>query len=117
MRACFEGAMAEMWASLAALRDLPDETLICAGHEYSAANADYVASLNWPRAESHDRMATIKTLRAQDEPTLPVMLGVEKRANPFLNCDAPDLIVAMDMPADADPADVFAALRTGKDQF
>ena len=113
----FEGTMAEMWASLAALRDLPDETLICAGHEYSAANADYVASLNWPRAESHDRMAAIKSLRAEGEPTLPVMLGVEKKANPFLNCDAPDLIAAMNMPADSDPAEVFGALRTGKDQF
>ena len=113
----FEGTMAEMWNSLAALRDLPDNTLICAGHEYSVANAEYVASLKWSRQDADDRMAEIKSLRAQDEPTLPVMLGVEKKANPFLNCDQTDLMQALDMPEGSDPAEVFAALRTGKDQF
>ena len=113
----FEGSMAEMWDSLAALRDLPDNTLICAGHEYSAANADYVASLNWGRSAANHRMAEIKALRAKNQPTLPVMLGVEKQANPFLNCDQPDLINALGLASDTNPADVFAALRTGKDQF
>jgi len=112
----FEGTMAQMWASLSALRDLPDNTLICAGHEYSAANANYVASLNWSRAAAKTRMEEIHDLRAKDEPTLPVMLKVEKDANPFLNCDADDLQQAMGM-AGADPADVFAALREGKDAF
>ena len=113
----FEGTMPEMWASLSALKALPDNTLICAGHEYSAANAAYVASLNWPRAEANDRMAAITALRAEGQPTLPVMLGVEKAANPFLNCDASDLKTAMGMAADTDAAEVFSALRTGKDQF
>jgi len=61
-------------------------------------------------------MEAIHALRAKDEPTLPVMLKVEKDANPFLNCDADDLQQAMGM-AGADPADVFAALREGKDAF
>lgn len=113
----FEGSMAEMWASLSALRDLPDSTLICAGHEYSASNAAYVASLNWPRAEAKARMDDIAALRKNNEPTLPVMLGVEKAANPFLNCDAEDLIAAMGMDQAAAGADVFAALRDGKDRF
>ena len=112
----FEGTMAQMWASLSALRALPDQTLICAGHEYSASNAKYVASLNWPRAAANAHMEAIHALRAKDEPTLPVMLKVEKDANPFLNCDADDLQQAMGM-AGADPADVFAALRGGKDAF
>ena len=112
----FEGTMEEMWSSLSAIRNLPDETVICGGHEYSAANADYVESLNWSRPEAAMRIAEIREMRTQDLPTLPVTLGDEKRANPFLNCDADDLIDAMGMHG-ADGSAVFAALREGKDNF
>lgn len=113
----FEGTMQEMWSSLKALRDLPDNTLVCGGHEYSAANADYVASLNWSRPEAQDRIDEIRALRKDGMPTLPVMLAIEKAANPFLNCDKEDLITALGLDLDTDETDVFTALREGKDQF
>lgn len=112
----FEGTMDQMWASLKAIRALPDNTVICGGHEYSAANARYVESLNWPRPEAAERINAIRALRAEDKPTLPVRLGDEKQANPFLNCDAPDLAEAMGM-SGQDEAAVFTALREGKDNF
>ncbi len=112
----FEGTMAQMWSSLMAIRALPDDTVICGGHEYSAANANYVESLNWPRPEAAQRIAEIRALRAKEMPTLPVRLGDEKLANPFLNCDAADLAKAMNMPGQ-DGMAVFTALREGKDNF
>jgi len=112
----FEGTMAQMWASLAAIRELPDATLIAAGHEYSAANARYVESLNWPVAEAAERCREIHRLRAANTPTLPVALGVEKKANPFLNCDMESLAAVFGLDA-GDPAGVFTALRQGKDRF
>lgn len=112
----FEGTMAEMWSSLLAIRTLPDDTVICGGHEYSAGNALYVESLNWGRSEADARIAEIRSMRAKDMPTLPVRLGDEKRANPFLNCDAEDLAMAMGMRG-ADGEAVFTALREGKDEF
>ena len=112
----FEGTMEEMWASLQAIRALPEDTIICGGHEYSAANAVYVESLNWPRAAAADRIKEIRALRAKDEPTLPVRLGDEIAANPFLNCDADDLAQAMGMTGQNSNA-VFTALREGKDNF
>lgn len=112
----FEGTMEEMWASLQAIRALPEDTIICGGHEYSAANAVYVESLNWPRAAAADRIEEIRALRAKDEPTLPVRLGDEIAANPFLNCDADDLAQAMGMTGQNSNA-VFTALREGKDNF
>ena len=112
----FEGTMDEMWASLQAIRALPEDTIICGGHEYSAANAVYVESLNWPRAAAADRIEEIRALRAKDEPTLPVRLGDEIAANPFLNCDADDLAQAMGMTGQNSNA-VFTALREGKDNF
>ena len=35
----FEGTPEQMWHSLSQFADLPDATLICSGHEYTAANA------------------------------------------------------------------------------
>ena len=112
----FEGTMEEMWASLQAIRALPEDTIICGGHEYSAANAVYVESLNWTRDAAHDRIAEIRALRAKGEPTLPVRLGDEIAANPFLNCDAEDLCAALGMAGQSSDA-VFTALREGKDNF
>lgn len=112
----FEGSMEQMWSSLLALRALPDDTLICCGHEYSAGNADYVESLNWPRPEAKHRIAEIRNQRKRGEATLPVRLGDEKSANPFLNCDAEDLAQALGLGGHS-PLEVFTALREGKDVF
>ena len=112
----FEGTMEEMWSSLLAIRALPDDTVICGGHEYAAGNANYVESLNWSRPDAAARINQIRAMRAKDEPTLPTRLGDEKAANPFLNCDADDLAEAMGM-AGADAVSVFTALREGKDNF
>ena len=49
--------------------------------------------------------------------TIPVTLGLEKASNPFLRADQPVLAKAMGLPADAEPAKVFGALRKAKDEF
>jgi hydroxyacylglutathione hydrolase len=112
----FEGTMAQMWSSLLAIRNWPDTTLICCGHEYSAANALYVESLGWPRAAASARIAEIYALRKADKPTLPIQLGDEKAANPFLNCDADDLANALGRKGQS-AVDIFTALREGKNNF
>ncbi len=112
----FEGEMHEMWQSMLALRALPDETIICCGHEYSAANARYVEKLGWLPDEARSRIATIHALVARDEATLPFRLGDEKRANPFLACDDAGLAACLRVDG-GDAVAVFTALRQGKDSF
>jgi hydroxyacylglutathione hydrolase len=116
----FEGSMKDMWTSLARLRDLPDNTLVCCGHEYTASNARYVAHLNWnpPALASH--LAEITAATGKAVPTVPFQLGREKETNPFLNADDPALADALAASITGDPADpvaVFTALRQGKDSF
>ena len=41
----FEGTPAQMWDSLSKLAALPPETLVCSGHEYTAANVRFALSL------------------------------------------------------------------------
>lgn len=112
----FEGTMDQMWSSLKAIRALPDNTVVCGGHEYSAANARYVESLGWDCPEADKRIAEIDALRAKGEATLPVRLGDEKAANPFLCCDDEKLAQALGV-AGKPANQVFAALREGKDRF
>ncbi|MGC6484852.1 MAG: hydroxyacylglutathione hydrolase [Candidatus Puniceispirillales bacterium] len=112
----FEGSMDQMWQSMLAVRGLPENTVLACGHEYSAANALYVESLGWPRDGVAERIAEIRSLRADNTPTLPTRLSTEAATNPFLNCDDPALAGVFGLSAD-DPVAVFTALRQGKDNF
>jgi len=112
----FEGTPAQMWRSMQKLRALPDETLICSGHEYTAANARFAATLEPDNPDLISRVTGISAARAADKPTVPSTLTEEKRTNPFLRADLPEFKAAIGM-SDASPVDVFAYVRAQKDKF
>ena len=102
----FEGTPEQMWDSLNRLARLPDDTRVWCAHEYTAANARFALSLDEPdeerRAELQAHARDIFALREAGQPTVPTMLGCEKRLNPFLR---------------AETASDFASLRAAKDAF
>ncbi|RBM09784.1 hydroxyacylglutathione hydrolase [Novacetimonas cocois] len=98
----FEGTAREMFDSLRRLAALPDDTLVCCGHEYTLSNARFARHVDPDNAAVAARMQQVEALRAQGRPTVPVTLGEEKRTNPFLR--APDVAT-------------FAKLRQEKDVF
>ena len=53
---------------------------------------------------------------AARHPTIPMVMGVEKAANPFLRADVPSVAKAVGLP-DAPAWQVFAELRARKDKF
>lgn len=112
----FEGTPAQMWESMQKLRALPNDTLICSGHEYTAANARFAVSLDPGNPDLISRIKGIETARAAGTPTVPSTLTEEKRTNPFLRADNPDFKAAIGM-ADASDVDVFANIRAQKDKF
>lgn len=112
----FEGDAAMMWASLKRLRDLPDETMLYCGHEYTATNARCALDLDPGNLLLKERTTEVEHLRAGGKATLPVELGREKRTNPFLRADDPALKRAVGM-ADADPVDVFAMMREKRNGY
>jgi hydroxyacylglutathione hydrolase len=61
-------------------------------------------------------MAEVERLVADGRPTLPTTIGREKATNPFLRADDPELMAKLGM-AGADPAEIFAEIRTRKDRF
>jgi hydroxyacylglutathione hydrolase len=112
----FEGTPAQMWDSMQKLRALPDNTLICSGHEYTETNAHFAASLDPAHRDLLSRIKGIAAARAAGEPTVPSTLTQEKRTNPFLRADLPEFKSVMGM-ADASAVDVFTKVRALKDSF
>lgn len=112
----FEGTPGPMWAGVLRLRELPDDTLVYCGHEYTQSNAKFALSVDPDNAALGQRAREVDSLRAEGRFTIPVSLGVEKATNPFLRADTPEMAKAMDLPA-GDPVAVFAALRRAKDNF
>ena len=113
----FEGKPGPMWEGLKQLRSLPDATLIYCGHEYTEENARFAQSIDPRNAALNIRAAEVHRMRAEGKFTVPISLGMEKAANPFLRADKPELARAMNLPVDTDPALVFAAIRAAKDDF
>ena len=112
----FEGTAEQMWESLQKLRKLPEDTIICSGHEYTEGNAKFALSIDPENNDLISRYEGIKAARAAGRPTVPSALDDEMRTNPFLRADDPTLKAAIGM-ADASDVDVFAEIRARKDKF
>lgn len=113
----FEGKAGPTWAALDKLRQLPDDTLIYCGHEYTESNAAFALSVEPRNSALNIRANEVRRMRAAGQFTIPVSLGMEKATNPFLRSDLPQMAKAMGMSADAEPSAVFGALRRAKDDF
>lgn len=111
-----EGTPAQAWDSLKKIRALPCDTIICSGHEYTQSNAKFAVALDPNNSDIIFRVQAIDIARAAGQPTVPSTLDLEMRTNPFLRADDPALMAHLGM-SDADPADVFAEIRTRKDKF
>jgi hydroxyacylglutathione hydrolase len=98
----FEGTAAQMFNSLGKFADLPDETLLCCGHEYTQSNARFALSVEPENAALRARNEEVNRLRAAGLATVPVSMGVERATNPFLR---------------AESVEELGARRTAKDNF
>jgi hydroxyacylglutathione hydrolase len=116
----FEGTPTQMNASLDKLRDLPPETRMYCGHEYTAANLRFALTVDPANAAAVDYQLSVEQVRTEGRPSLPSTMALETRINPFLRCDDPIVVRAAEKHAGhslTNPADVFGVLRAWKDQF
>jgi hydroxyacylglutathione hydrolase len=116
----FEGTPKQMNASLNRLRDLPPETRMYCGHEYTEANLRFALTVDPSNRAALEYRDSVGRLRAAGLPSLPSQLSLEIRVNPFLRCDAAAERAAAETHAGQaldGPADVFAVLRAWKDRF
>lgn len=116
----FEGSLAMMAASLDTILALPDTTRVCCAHEYTLSNIDFAKTIDGDNPALLERERADRALRAQNRPTLPSTLALEKATNPFLRFHAPDMTAFaaryLKRPHPG-PAEVFGAIRAAKDAW
>ena len=111
----FEGNYPTMWESLLKLRALPDDFRLYCGHEYTASNVKFALNVEPDNAALRARAEEVTRLRAAGKPTIPSLLGEEKKANVFLRADDPSVAIKLRMKG-ASAADVFGELRERKNK-
>ena len=111
----FEGTYPQMWDSLLKLRTLPDDFKLYCGHEYTASNVKFALGIEPDNAALQARSAEVTKLRAENKPTIPTLLGEEKKANVFLRADAPEVALRLHMKG-ASAVEVFRELRERKNK-
>lgn len=109
-----EGTPAQMQASLAQFKSLPDETLVWCAHEYTLSNLRFAVTVDPDNPDLKERLQATEALRAQGKPSVPLHLAEEKRTNPFLRYDQPGLQKST---GETDPVKVFAKVRRLKDRW
>jgi hydroxyacylglutathione hydrolase len=92
----FEGTPAEMWASLRSLTALPPPTRLWFGHEYTASNLRFAATVEPDNTAVGERLAQLPPR------TTPTTVALELATNPFVRS-----------PSVAE----LAARRAAKDRF
>jgi hydroxyacylglutathione hydrolase len=85
----FDGSCELLYASLQKLAQLPDDTLVYCGHEYTLDNIRFALSIDPHNSDLIKRQAACQALIAQGLPSLPSTLALEKSTNPFLRCHTP----------------------------
>src|SRR4051795_13607519 len=111
-----EGTPEMMWNSLLKIRNLPADTQVFCGHEYTAANVHFALTVEPRNPALRARAEEVVRLTEQKRPTIPTTIQQEKSYNPFLRADLHSVAGAIDM-EDSAPAKVFAAIRARKDKF
>ena len=112
----FEGTFAQMWASLSKLAALPPETLVCSGHEYTAANGRFALTVDPDNPALSKRVEDVARANAAGQPTVPSRLDLELATNPFLRADDPSIRAHLGL-QNATSEEVFAEIRRRKDAF
>lgn len=112
----FEGTPEQMWENMLKIRHLPDSTQVYAGHEYTLANLQFACSLEPNNAALQTLLQHIFLQTDMEQPTMPVLLGMEKKHNPFLRADDPSFAKNIGLSGQS-PEQVFASIRKKRNSF
>ena len=117
----FEGTPAQMLDSLDRLAALPGNTRVCCTHEYTLSNLKFARAVEPGNAALLHYSSQCEALRAQNQPTLPSQMALERDINPFLRVrQSPVAQAAKGYDAQVsldDAVAVLAALRQWKNEF
>ena len=98
----FEGTYKQMFESLSKIKNLPDDTKIYCGHEYTLQNSNFCITHDPKNLNLQNKITKIKEKLDYNKPTIPSILKDEKECNIFLR---------------AKNVESFSKLRDLKDNF
>ena len=112
----FEGTYKQMFQSLNKLKNLPGETKVYCGHEYTFKNLEFCLKFNPNNDFLKKKKDDIKLSLKNKKPTIPSTIADEIKANIFFRVNDPDVKKAINLENSAD-IEIFAKLRDLKDNF
>ena len=112
----FEGTKKEMYNSLNKIKNLPPETKVYCGHEYTKSNLDFCLKYDAKNFFLKKKILKIETKLKNSQPTIPTTIREEIKTNIFLRCDDPIIKRSLNL-NNASEDEVFSRLRDLKDNF
>jgi hydroxyacylglutathione hydrolase len=112
----FEGSAKQMYQSLNKIKNLPGDTRIFCGHEYTKSNLKFCMRFDKKNKDLSKKIKWVNERLNKNIPTVPVSLSRELKTNIFLRCD--NVIIKNELKMTNSPDDlIFEKLRNLKDQF
>jgi hydroxyacylglutathione hydrolase len=112
----FEGTYQQMFDSLNKIKNLPGETKIYCGHEYTINNLAFCLKFNPNNNLLKDKKKLLEANIKDKKPTIPSTIKDEIQTNIFLRYDDLDVRSALDLKKASD-LEIFSKLRDLKDSF
>jgi len=110
----FEGTPEVFWQSLSKIKQLPDNTIIYCGHEYTLSNVKFALSIHPENQDLQKYALWTEHQEKEHRPTIPTKLIDQLKCNPFLQCDSPHF---QELYKSTDATEVFGKMRKAKDNF
>ena len=112
----FEGSFEQMFSSLEKIKNLPINTLIYCGHEYTKKNGEFAITIDDKNKMLIERTKKVSSDLQKGFPSIPTSLSDELNTNIFLRCDDNKIKNKLKMD-NASKFEVFTKLRNLKDKF
>ena len=98
----FEGTADDMFANMQLYAEMPEDTQVYCGHEYTQSNGRFACVAEPDNKAIAARMQKVVRMRERGDPTVPTTIGEERATNPFMR---------------ASSAQALGRLREQKDNF
>ena len=112
----FEGTYEEMFKSLNKLKNLPIDTKIYCGHEYTKKNLEFCLEYDKNNDFLKKKIGWVNSKEESKSPTIPVSIEEELKTNIFLRCNEPSIKDALNL-NNSPEKEIFFKLRDLKDSF
>ena len=105
-----------MFSSLKKLKNLPKDTKVYCGHEYTKKNLEFCLHYDPLNEFLKKKLLWVNSRIESNSPTIPISIGEEKKTNIFLRCNEPSIKNALDLNNESEQ-EIISKLRYLKDSF